>query len=119
MYFTRSIIDQCFLCSFEYTLKYKIMIKKNYLNLLLLVAIAFVLGSCAPGNEKFTTEVAGFWMGLWHGFISFFTFIISLFNDDFTIYELNNSGKLYNLGFILGIAIFYGGGSKSSCGKRR
>ncbi|MEE4259651.1 MAG: hypothetical protein V2I62_07825 [Bacteroidales bacterium] len=92
---------------------------KTYTNAFLILIIVLFLSSCAPGNEKFTTEVAGFWMGLWHGFISFFTFIISLFNDDVTIYELNNSGKLYNLGFILGIAIFYGGGSKSSCGKRK
>ena len=95
------------------------MKSRSYLHLLIIVVIALVMTACAPGNEKFTTEVAGFWMGLWHGFISFFTFIISLFNDNVTIYELNNSGKLYNLGFILGIAIFYGGGSKSSCGKRR
>ena len=103
--------------NFEETSNFKTMKKKSYLNPILFLALVILLSSCAPGNEKFATEVAGFWMGLWHGFISFFTFIISLFNDNVTIYELNNTGKLYNLGFIIGIAMFYGGGSKSSCRK--
>ena len=86
---------------------------KLFYPIFFIVLFTFLLNSCAPGNLKFDTEAAGFWMGLWHGFISFFTFIISLFNDNVTIYELNNTGKLYNLGFILGIAIFYSGGAKS------
>lgn len=81
----------------------------------LFVLLAFILSSCAPGNEKFDLAPAGFWMGLWHGFISFFTFVISLFSESVSIYEINNNGNWYNFGFILGIAIFFGGGSKSSC----
>lgn len=84
---------------------------------ILFVVILLVLASCAPGNEKFDTAPANFWMGLWHGLISLVTFIISLFNDNVTIYEVNNVGKLYNLGFILGVMIFFGGGSKSTCWK--
>lgn len=80
-----------------------------------LVLIALILTSCAPGNEKFDLAPAGFWMGLWHGFISFFTFIISLFSDSVDVYEVNNNGNWYNFGFILGISMFYGGGSKSCC----
>ncbi len=95
------------------------MKKKSYLNPFLFLALVIFLSSCAPGNEKFAAEQAGFWMGLWHGFISFFTFIISLFNDHVTIYETSNTGNLYNLGFILGVAIFYGGGCKSSCKRKR
>ena len=89
--------------------------KRSYLPVLLLVALLFILNACAPGNARFEENVAGFWMGLWHGFISFFTFIISLFSDNVTIYELNNNGGWYNFGFILGISIFYGGGSKGCC----
>jgi len=92
---------------------------KNYLKFIPVLILVFIVTSCAPGNEKFTEVPAGFWMGLWHGFISFFTFIISLFNDQVHVYEASNSGHLYDLGFILGISIFYGGSSKSSCGRRR
>jgi hypothetical protein len=73
------------------------------------------LTSCTAGNEKFFDDPAGFWMGLWHGFISLVTFIISLFNNSVEIYEVKNNGWPYNLGFILGIMIFYGGSSKGTC----
>ena len=82
---------------------------------LLLVAIAIMVTSCAPGSENFIAQPAGFFMGLWHGFISLFTFIISLFSDNIGIYEANNNGGWYNFGFILGISIFYGGSSKGTC----
>ena len=91
----------------------------NLSTFVFIFALLLVLSSCAPGNEKFDAEPAGFLMGLWHGFISLFTFIISLFKDNVTIYEIENTGKLYNLGFILGAMIFYGGGSKSSCRRKK
>lgn len=82
----------------------------------LIVFALFIMTSCAPGNERFTeVDPAGFWAGLWHGFISLVTFVISLFNENVSIYEIENSGWPYNLGFIIGIMIFYGGGSKTSC----
>jgi hypothetical protein len=92
---------------------------KKYLPLVLFISLVFILASCAPGNQKFIEEPAGFFMGLWHGFISLFTFVISLFNDNVRVYEMTNTGHLYDLGFIIGISMFYGGGSKSSCWKRR
>lgn len=84
---------------------------------ILLLAIIF-LSSCAAGNEKFDIDPAGFWMGLWHGAITLVSFIISLFNDNVTIYEVNNTGWPYNLGFVLGILIIYGGGTKGTCKRK-
>ncbi|MBC8319832.1 MAG: hypothetical protein H8E34_03820 [Bacteroidetes bacterium] len=90
--------------------------KKSKINLwLLFILMTFLVTSCAPGSENFNEQTAGFLMGLWHGFISLFTFIISLFSDNVGIYEVNNNGGWYNFGFILGISIFYGGGSKGTC----
>lgn len=80
-----------------------------------MVLLILLLVSCAPGNVKFDNSPAGFWVGLWHGCISFFTFVISLFSDKVTIYETANTGGWYNFGFILGIAIFWGGSCKSGC----
>ena len=79
------------------------------------------LAGCAPGNEQFTAEPAGFWMGLWHGFICCFTFLISLFNDGVRMYEVHNAGRWYDFGFLLGAACLLGGGSGGSCAasKRR
>ena len=87
--------------------------------ILLFAVLILLLSACAPGNVKFDAEQANFWMGLWHGFIALFTFIISLFNDEVTIYEVNNVGKLYNLGFVIGIMLFWGGGSRGTCTWRR
>ncbi len=83
---------------------------------LLLIFLLFAFSSCAAGpndlanSENKEGRLAGFWLGLWHGFISFFTFIISLFTDKVSIYEVHNNGGWYNFGFILGIMIFFGGG---------
>jgi hypothetical protein len=74
---------------------------------------------CAPGPNDVShlartlgVHQAGFWLGLWHGIILPFTFIISLFNSNIGVYELNNCGTLYNLGFVLGVAGCFGGGVK-------
>ncbi len=83
------------------------------------IILLLIVSSCAPGDVKFDAEPAGFFMGLWHGFISLFTFIISLFSDNVTIYEVYNSGGWYNFGFILGVSIFFGGGSKGTCKRHR
>lgn len=82
------------------------------LSIFLLIVLLFLAG-CAPGNVRFDKKPAGFWAGLWHGLISFFTFVISLFTKTVTVYETANTGGWYNFGFILGIAIFYGGSCKS------
>jgi hypothetical protein len=55
-------------------------------------------------------ELAGFWAGYWHGVIAPIAFIISLFNPGVRIYETNNNGGWYDLGFILGASMSLGGG---------
>lgn len=94
--------------------------------LIVCMALALLLvTNCAPtvgtpaGTSGTNGDVAGFWKGLWHGFIMLFTFIISLFKDDMGIYESNNSGNLYNLGYLLGVMIFFGGSSGGACRKCR
>ena len=81
--------------------------------------LIFVTSSCAPGNTRFDAKPAGFWAGLWHGLILVITFIISLFTENVTMYEVNNSGGWYNFGFLLGAVIALGGGGSSSCKKRK
>jgi hypothetical protein len=62
--------------------------------------------------------VAGFWLGLWHGFILPFAFVISLFSDKVTIYEVHNTGTWYNLGFLMGAAMIWGGSGGASARRR-
>ena len=83
---------------------------------------ALAMLSCAAGpNQLVGTpdaegDVAGFWNGLWHGFIALFTFLISLFSDKVHMYDVHNSGNLYNLGYLIGVMVFFGGGC---CGSRK
>ena len=88
------------------------------IGLLLLVILA--LSGCAPGPNELAAsanaevEPAGFLLGLWHGFISLFTFIVSLFNDNVNVYEVHNNGGWYNFGFLIGVSAFFGGGGAGS-----
>jgi len=90
------------------------------------VLVIVIAAGCAPGPNPLTDsphdrgDIAGFWTGLWHGFIALFTFIISLFTDNVRPYEVHNSGNWYNLGFLLGVMIFFGGGGGgATCGRKK
>jgi len=82
----------------------------------LILLLVLSLTACAPGPntaEKTPDEdghIAGFISGLWHGFISPVTFIISLFSPNVRIYEVHNNGGWYNFGFVLGAGLFLQGG---------
>ena len=100
------------------------MLRTILLSAMLLLMLVFVIG-CAAGPNSLTNSpdgqnsVAGFWKGLWHGFILFFTFIISLFNHNVQIYEVHNSGVAYNVGYLLGVMIFFGSGGRGACNRKR
>jgi hypothetical protein len=85
------------------------------------VLLLLALSSCAagPNPEVGTVEDApGFWMGLWHGIILPVTFVISLFTDNVSVYDVANDGNWYDFGFFLGLLLFLGGGG-SQAGRRR
>lgn len=90
----------------------------------ILIAILLMAG-CAPGPnplEKTTDATgltAGFFLGLWHGFISPVTFIVSIFTQNVRIYEVHNNGAWYNFGFVLGAGLFLSGGILGRKKKRR
>jgi len=83
----------------------------------LLVGVV-ALSACAAGPNNVATvnapHIAGFWLGFRHGIICPVTFLISLFNDNVNIYEVHNNGNWYNFGFVLGVSIIFGGGSRAS-----
>jgi hypothetical protein len=64
------------------------------------------------------TKIYGFWNGLWHGMIAGITFIGSLFNHNIVVYAIHNNGAWYNLGFLLGVGAFTGGGATASRSRR-
>jgi hypothetical protein len=50
--------------------------------------------------------------------ISFITLIISFFNSNVNIYAVHNTGWPYNIGFILGVMLAYGGGAGGASYRR-
>ena len=52
-------------------------------------------------------HVAGILLGIWHGFISPVTLVLSFINKGVQTYEVHNDGSQYNLGFLLGVAILF------------
>jgi hypothetical protein len=83
--------------------------------LVLVLLLLTILAGCAPGanqSEGTTSQrgVAGFWLGLWEGFIAPIVFAASLFKSNLGIYEVHNNGAWYNFGYLFGLACFFGGG---------
>ena len=92
----------------------------------LAVVVLLVVSACAAGANPQTgavapgaTEPAGFWLGVWHGAILPVTWIVSLFTDTVTPYEVFNNGNWYDVGFVLGISLVFGGPFGASRAKRR
>lgn len=83
--------------------------------LVLVLLLLNILAGCAPGpnhSKAMATDhdAAGFWLGLWQGFIAAFVFVASLFKSNLGIYEVHNNGGWYNFGYLFGLACFFGGG---------
>ena len=99
---------------------------KSSLALLVLVLLLLnMLAGCAPGVNQFkgTTNdqnaIAGFWLGLWQGFIAPIVFVVSLFRHNLSIYEVHNSGAWYNFGYLFGLACFFGGGGNKAARRKQ
>jgi hypothetical protein len=78
--------------------------------------MANILAVAGP-NSKYAqagARPAGFWAGLWHGLISPITFLVSLFYAGVRIYEINNKGRWYDFGFILGASSSLGGSASTA-----
>ncbi|MBN3522447.1 hypothetical protein JSQ80_01015 [Paenibacillus apiarius] len=73
-----------------------------------------LLSGCVPGDGSYTqADPAGFFWGIWHGWIAPISLIIGVFNGDIRVYEVNNTGWWYDLGFYLAILGGFGGFSLS------
>lgn len=74
----------------------------------LFVLLTLITCSCAQHqeiSECVSTSPSGFLNGLLQGFISPITLIISWFSDSVEMYDINNNGGWYDLGFALGAGI--------------
>lgn len=82
----------------------------KYLMFFLFILIVLWLSGCFPGSSGYTAiQPAGFFSGIWHGWIAPISLIVGLFNHDVRIYESFNTGWWYDLGFYIAIIAGFGG----------
>jgi hypothetical protein len=99
------------------------MNRSRVLLLGVLALAVLVLASCAAGPNNVARvdapEIAGFWQGVWHGLILPITFIVSLFTDDVSIYDVHNDGNWYDFGYVIGLCILSSGPFAPKAASRR
>lgn len=84
--------------------------RKIALLTIILVFTTMLISGCIPGDGKADAEnTAGFFWGIWHGWLAPLSLIISMFNRDIRIYEVYNSGWWYDFGYYMAIISGFGG----------
>jgi hypothetical protein len=78
-----------------------------------LVCIALIivtLSGCFPGGSSFSAkEPAGFFSGVWHGWIAPVSLVVGFFDHTVRIYEPFNTGWWYDFGFYIAVIAGFGG----------
>jgi hypothetical protein len=78
--------------------------------LLLLAVFILSLSGCFPGGgTNSPADPAGFFKGIWHGWIAPLSLIVSLFDGNIRVYEPNNTGWWYDFGFYIAVISGFGG----------
>lgn len=84
--------------------------KRRQLIYSLLLLVLITASGCMPGDGKHTFEApAGFFWGIWHGWIAPLSLVWKLFDPNIRIYEPYNTGWWYDCGFYLAVISGFGG----------
>jgi hypothetical protein len=96
------------------------MMKKVSIIALITTLMLITMTGCIPGDGSYTmAHPAGFFWGIWHGWIAPISLIIGLFDHNIRIYETINTGWWYDLGFYAAIISGFGGLSLSRNRKKK
>lgn len=87
-----------------------LFMKYKKLRLLGMISLfVLVLSGCVPGDGTYTeTEPAGFFWGIWHGWLAPVSLVMGFFNETIRVYETVNTGWWYDLGFYMAIISGFG-----------
>lgn len=86
------------------------MRRKTILLGITVTLILFILTGCMPGDGVNTSsKPAGFFWGIWHGWIAPISLIFGLFRNNIRVYETMNTGWWYDFGFYIAIISGFGG----------
>lgn len=92
------------------------MKKKVILLCITICMISLLFTGCIPGDGTYTAaKPAGFFWGIWHGWIAPISLILEFFDRKIRIFETFNTGLGYDFGFY--IAVISGFGGLSLCRK--
>ncbi|MFA6681582.1 MAG: hypothetical protein WCS35_06090 [Sphaerochaeta sp.] len=84
--------------------------RKIWGTIILILTLVCVLTACLPGTLIITEKKpAGFFFGIWHGWIAPISLIVGIFDPQVRIYEQFNTGWLYDFGFYIAIISGFGG----------
>ena len=78
--------------------------------LLILIGCVLLMYGCFPvdgghpGDDR-----AGFFRGIWHGWIAPISVVMGFFNSTIRVYEVSNTGWWYDLGFYMAVISGFGG----------
>ncbi len=98
----------------ESSTRYMGVCMKRILPITCIIILVFLSVSCFPETVASEgEEPANFLMGIWHGWIAPVSLIVSLFNDNVSIYDSNNTGWWYDAGFYIAVISGFGGLSMS------
>jgi hypothetical protein len=82
---------------------------KTFGIILIVIFTVFLFSGCIPGSGTNTTEnPAGFFTGIWHGWIAPISLIVGFFNPEIRVYETLNTGWWYDFGFYIAIISGFG-----------
>lgn len=90
---------------------------KRILVCMVVLALMLALTSCLASVNDASAEPAGFFLGIWHGWVAPIALVGRLFYPDLRIYAPNNTGWWYEFGFY--IAIIGGFGTISLARSKR
>lgn len=83
---------------------------RNLFHVLAASVLAVLSSGCFPGGGHYNPfEPAGFFSGVWHGWIAPLSLIVSIFSDSVRIYEPFNTGWWYDCGFYIAVISGFGG----------
>ena len=86
------------------------ILSKKLMLCMLLCMLCALLAACVPGDGSCTQDnVAGFFTGIWHGWIAPFSLVKSIFSTNARLYEVYNNGFSYDLGFYMAVISGFGG----------
>jgi len=93
---------------------------KRLLKICLILLFCLVLASCAAGTSEYIDNPAGFFSGVWHGWIAPFSIAWHfLFDPEVRIYETRNDGIWYDVGFYFAVISGFGSLSLTRSKKKR